>query len=319
MNRSFLKKLRHYVRFRLRLEAFPNQKSYERWAAKGYNHAPVISFIIQSHNRSKSVSEVVLQLRRFKDGEIIVLDDGSELSHTRILSRLLTGANEFLIHLNDLYEIISYDRAISFSRGKYVALLQDDDGFEDLKWIQDAITLFEQHPKLAILGAKNGISLLPPDLTQDGVPGPWEYEGDMFKQSNVCKGVHVATVGRDQCFQFVQYVNRAPMLLNKSHFESVLHHIDQSYAPFIWDDAELCLRAWLSGLEVGWYPVTVQTGWYGEGGARIWNNKLTERQNIVNGKKLYEKYGHEFERIEQLVDKSNRRLHNGIASRHDQD
>lgn len=307
------------MKFRLRLEAFPTQKSYERWAAKGYNAAPVISFIIQCHNRSKSVSELVLKLRWFKDAEIIVLDDGSEMSHHRVLSRLLTGANEFLIHLNDLYEIISYDRAISFSRGKYVALLQDDDGFEDLKWIQDAITLFEQYPKLAILGAKNGISLLPPDLTDDGVPGPWEYDGDMFKQLNVCKGVHVATVGRDHSFRFVQLVNRAPMLLNKALFESFLHHIDQTYAPVQWDDAELCLRAWLSGLEVGWYPVAVQTGWYGEGGARIWNNKLIERQNIVNAKKLYEKYGQEFERIEQLVDKSNRGLHDGIASRHDQD
>jgi GT2 family glycosyltransferase len=317
MTPSFLKKLRHYVKFRLSVEAFPIQKTYEQWAAKGYNQAPVISFIIQCHNRSKSVSEVVLQLRTFKGGEIIVLDDGSELSHTRTLSRFLTGANEFLIRSNDLYEIISYDRAIHFSRGTYVALLQDDDGFEDIRWIQDAITLFEKHPKLAILGGKNGIKFLPPDLTEDGLPGPWEYDGDIFKQSNVCKGVHVASAGRDHSFRFVQSVNRAPMLLNKALFESILHHIDQSYAPVLWDDAELCLRAWLSGLEVGWYPVEVQTSGYGKGGTRIWNNQLIERQNVVNGKRLYERYGQELGRLEQLVEKANWGLNSSKTSGHD--
>jgi GT2 family glycosyltransferase len=316
-NRSFLKKLQHYVKFRLRLETLPIKKTYEQWAAKGYIQAPAISFIIQCHNRSKSVSELVSQLRAFKGAEIIVLDDGSELSHNRKLSRLLTGANEFLIRSNDLYEIISYDRAIHFSRGTYVALLQDDDGFEDLRWIQDAITLFEQHPKLAILGGRNGISLLPPDLTEDGVPGQWEYDGDTFKQLNVCKGVHVASYGRDRGFRFVQLVNRAPMLLNKAHFESTLHHIDQSYAPVQWDDAELCLRAWLSGLEVGWYPVALRLGWYGKGGTRIWNNQLIERQNVVNGKRLYERYGCELVRIEQLVEKANWGLNYGSASKYE--
>ena len=216
-----------FMKFRLRLEAFPTQKSYERWAAKGYNAAPVISFIIQCHNRSKSVSELVLKLRWFKDAEIIVLDDGSEMSHHRVLSRLLTGANEFLIHLNDLYEIISYDRAISFSRGKYLALLQDDDGFEDLKWIQARLRCSNNIRNWQSWEPRRN-SLLPPDLTDDGVPGPWEYDGDMFKQLNVCKGVHVATVGRDHSFRFVQLVNRAPMLLNKALFESFLHHIDQT-------------------------------------------------------------------------------------------
>jgi len=301
----FLKKFLHYVKYRMRLEWKPIQKTYERWVAKGYNPAPSVSFIIQCHNRSASVSELVLQLRSIKTAEIIVIDDGSELKHTTRLAHLLTGANEFLIRANDLYEIISYDRAIYFSRGEYVVLLQDDDGFADLDWIDDAIKLFMMHAKLAILGGHYAISLEKADVSDDGIPGAWTYHGSGFSQVNICKGIHTAVPGREHSFRFVQTVNRAPMLLKRSHFDSVLRHIDQSFAPIQWDDAELCLRAWLAGLQVGWYEVNFQSGKYGIGGTRIWNNQLLERQNIVNAQKLYERYSNNFEEIRRLVELAN--------------
>lgn len=305
---SFVPRLRHYIKFRLRLETRPAQKTYEHWAARRYNPVPRVSFILQSHNRSKPVAELVAQLRGTEDAEILVIDDGSGLSHTRALSQILTGANEFLIRSNDLYEVITYDRAIHFARGTYVALLQDDDGFDDLRWVHDAITLFEAHPNLAILGGKNGITLLQVDLTEDGVPGPWEVDGYIFKKTNVCKGEHVATAGRTDNFQFVQVVNRAPMWLHRAHFVSTLRHIDQSYAPLQWDDAELCLRAWLAGLEVAWYPAAFQVGKYGKGGTRIWNNELVERQCVVNGHRLYRQYGPSLQSIVGIVEEANSHL-----------
>ena len=77
---------------------------------------------------------------------------------------------------------------------------------------------------------------------------------------------------RDKDFYFVHAVNRAPMLLNKKLFIEHLGHIDFSLAPFQCDDCELCLRAWLCGLKVGWYNAGFKS--MIAGGMRIWNKGL---------------------------------------------
>ena len=53
-----------------------------------------------------------------------------------------------------------------------------------------------------------------------------------------------------QILKFVHCVDRAPMWINKNLFMEKLHHIDYSFAPFMGDDQELCLRSWLNGLLV---------------------------------------------------------------------
>ena len=58
---------------------------------------------------------------------------------------------------------------------------------------------------------------------------------------------------KDIDFCFVPHVNRAPMWLNRSLFLEKLKHIDFDFAPFQFDDVELCLRTWLNGCQVGWY------------------------------------------------------------------
>ena len=53
------------------------QKCYVDWAAKGYVNEPLVTFIIQSHNKSLQVMHVVNKLRGYPKAEIIVIDDGS--------------------------------------------------------------------------------------------------------------------------------------------------------------------------------------------------------------------------------------------------
>lgn len=67
--------------------------------------------------------------------------------HTQRLAAALTGANEFLIRSNDLYENITYDKSIRFANGRYIALLQDDDDFDGTARIERAVDLFRQHPE----------------------------------------------------------------------------------------------------------------------------------------------------------------------------
>lgn len=261
------------------------QKTYAAWAAKGYNDTPEVSVIIQSHDKSLQVCHILPKLRRHPNIEIIVIDDGSSLEHTERLAKALTGANEFLLRANDLYENRTYDKAIRLSNGRYIALLQDDDDFDaDGHWMTKAISYFEQYPRLAILGGNWGLRLEFDDQQQ------W---GHGMRDETLTDGFH-----------FVPSVNRAPMWIRRDLFMQHLHHIDANFAPFQYDDDELCLRAWLCGLQVGWYDAHFRS--LSAGGMRLWNKGFTGEQSQRNGRRLYQMYAHRMAEILEKVRESNR-------------
>ena len=137
------------------------QKTYGDWKAKGYINDPTVSFIIQSHNKSVQVKHVVNKLRNYPRAEIVVIDDGSDYNHHISLMRFLNRGNEFLLRANDLYENVMYDKTIRMVNGRFVALLQDDDDFKDLSWVDDAVFYFEKYPELAILGGRDCLDFAP--------------------------------------------------------------------------------------------------------------------------------------------------------------
>lgn len=266
-----------------RTKALP-QKSYAAWAAKGYNDQPEVSIVIQSHDKSLQVCHILPKLRQKKDAEIIVIDDGSSAEHTQRLAKALTGANEFLLRANDLYENRTYDRAIRMSHGRYIVLLQDDDDFDDVSWMDEALLLFGQHPRMAILGGNWGLRLEFDDARQ------W---GHGMRDDTLQSGT----------FRFVPSVNRAPMWIRRDLFEEHLHQIDPAFAPFQYDDDELCLRAWLCDLEVGWYDARFRS--LSAGGMRLWNKGFTGEQSQRNGRRLYQMYAHRMDEILTKVREAN--------------
>ena len=261
------------------------QKSYEAWLAKGYNDTPEVTVIIQSHNKSLQVCHILPKLRQYKNLEIVVVDDGSSLEHTERLAKALTGANEFLVRANDLYENRTYDKAIRFANGRYIALLQDDDDFDGAAWMTAAVGYFRKYPQMAILGGK------------------WALHLETDENRKWAHGTSHSTEGKD--FVFTASVNRAPMWINRELFEAHLHHIDATFAPFQYDDDELCLRAWLSGLQVGWYNAGFRS--LSAGGMRLWNNQFSKEQMERNGKLLYKMYADRLEEVERLVSAANQK------------
>jgi len=274
---------RIYASFLKRSGKENNKKNRQSWLDKKYDNQPIISFIIQSHNKSIEVKHIVSKLRKISDSEIIVIDDGSGKNHGKAISSYLQGTNEFVIRANDLYENIMYDRAIRFSNGKYIALLQDDNDFNNLLWVDDAVNYFSKYPNLVILGGREGFDfgVIAEDIAHD-IP---------YKES----------LNKD--FSFVHIVNRAPMWINKKLFNEKLKNIDFNFAPFQYDDCELCIRAWLTGLQVGWYNAGFKS--LSAGGMRIWNTLFTQEQCTRNQKLLYDMYRDKKEILDKLVDDSN--------------
>lgn len=280
--RLFIEKLK--LSFQKRTKVAQTKKSYATWVAKGYVKEPLVSIVLQSHNKSLQIKHILPKLRAWGDSlEIIIIDDGSDINHTQALAEALTGANEFLVRANDLYENVTYDKTIRFANGKYIALLQDDDDFDDTSWMDDAVRYFEKYPQLAILGGKDGLDI------------------DFKHDTQIAHGGQKASADKE--FQFVVSVNRAPMWLNKELFCRHLHHIDFSFAPFQFDDYELCARAWMNDLQVGWYDAKFKS--LSVGGMRLWNGSFTQEQTQRNGKRLYVLYVNKIDEIHKKVEASN--------------
>lgn len=260
--------------------------------AESYNEAPMMSVCLQFFNKRENIELIWKNLTKCGADEIIIQEDGSSDGSLSKWASLAIGKNHFVIRSNDLFEVRTYDRSIDYARGKYVALLQDDDiPPPSSRWVDEAIYLFEKFDDLAIIGGLSGASLLTlggsKQVTDESrysvVDDIAEYPG-VFRY-RIKKEPEKLVDGIQ--FEFSEYVNRAPMFVRKSFFKE-LGGIDQSFAPFQCDDVDLCLKAWQAGYKVGLVKSPFARN-VGIGGMRLYNRNAP---NIVeNWKRIYAKYG----------------------------
>ncbi len=243
---------------------------------------PRVSFLLEVHNMCLEPIETIKELREYPDAEIIVIDDGSEHACTMAILEEMNGVNEFVIHANDLFVILTQNRAVGFARGEYVVKLQDDDMYPGTAWIDEALSLFDKHPDLAIVGGRGAIDLPSGWNFQD--PLPWRPRAGQF--------------------QFVSAVNEAPMWIRRSAFLE-LGGFDEEFAPYYWGEQELCFRMWLAGKSVGWY----NSGWKRyptDLRLRIREKEALHRQTWRRNATLFgKKFASSLDRINEMVQSRN--------------
>jgi glycosyltransferase involved in cell wall biosynthesis len=278
-----------------------------------YKKKPDVSAIVQTFNKRRNVKEIISRLRASGVNEIILIDDGSIDGTTRKAKKELNEPNEFLIRSHDLHEVIMYKRAIRFSSGELICLLQDDDfPPRNPKWITNAKKLFQEHQKLLVLGGKNGQHLKIPDPppnngtaeysrdgNEAGMPGVNKYEViQKPSYKNPALGIP---------FEFVSCVHRAPIFLRREEFME-MGSIDLEFAPFQCDDIDFCIRAWKNDFKVGLYiPDFIRSD---RGGQSLFGLDSHSSQVKRNWKKIYQRYGKKISenRIKKKAQKSNQAL-----------
>ncbi|MGH2702531.1 MAG: glycosyltransferase family 2 protein [Actinomycetota bacterium] len=234
---------------------------------RAYRQDPCSAIVIQTHNKAKNLPMLIECARRAGAEELVVIDDGSADGSLSIVQDLLRGRNEFALRSNDLFEIRMYNRALSFTRAEYVALLQDDDialpGDDD--WLVNAIGLFTQHERLAVLGGRDALAL--------------------HVQDDMRVGYRATGTGD---FSFAEYVNRAPFIVRKSAW-SDLGGFDEGFAPFQCDDVDFCIRAWLNGWHVGHRAMPFVRD-VGVGGMRLLSDERRAGQMARNWAIIADRY-----------------------------
>lgn len=220
-----------------------------------YAEAPSMSLVIQSFNHRYNIASIVDALRDTAADELIICEDGSVDGSDRAWRAALDRPNEFVVLSNDLHEIRTYNRAVSYARGEFVGVMQDDDiPPADPSWLADAISLLRAYPKLGVVGCWNGWSHAygdPARLVLEHV-GP-EMHGAVGEE---IRPIRLRDPQTNVPFTFVEAVGIGPMFFRRSVFLELGGFDPALSAPGesgIWLDYELCVRAWLAGHQVGVY------------------------------------------------------------------
>jgi glycosyltransferase involved in cell wall biosynthesis len=280
-----------------------------RREARGYAYTdrPRVSFVIQFFNKRHNVRPIVERLRLAEPEEIIVNDDGSIDGTHEEWMRLLDRPNEFLIRYNNLHEIRGYDRAVRFAKGEFVCFMQDDDlPPPDRSWVDHALGLFGALPQLAILGGRDGLNIRPSRVPREryevfaAMGAPKFGKGALYKEP--ATGIP---------FMFCTIANRAPWFVRRDEFLRI-GGIGTRFAPFLCDDDDACLRAWLAGAQVGMYNSGFDRHIDGTAkrGSVLFQSDLVKRQEEANFAKIDASYGPQIADgcFRALVDKANSQL-----------
>jgi hypothetical protein len=122
-----------------------------------YNERPRSSIIINHYTSLKTLLKTIKNLRILGDEvEIIVINDSKKNSDK--ISRSLRHSNDKLIVTQDLGEIRGYKNGANLSSSlDFLIFSQDDDlAHNNTNWYNDCLKLFEEDPKLALIGLCGG-------------------------------------------------------------------------------------------------------------------------------------------------------------------
>lgn len=112
------------------------------------NNSPLVSVIIPCYNHEIYVEEALNSVfgQTYKNIELIVVDDGSSDNSVLIIEKIKKIHNFTFISQKNMGVCKTLNKAISLSRGKYVAVLASDD-YWDLSKIEKQVNCLEQNIK----------------------------------------------------------------------------------------------------------------------------------------------------------------------------
>ncbi|MBP3687365.1 MAG: glycosyltransferase [Alphaproteobacteria bacterium] len=121
------------------------------------NKNPIVSVVMSSHNRQDYIEEAIESIRRqtFQDFEFIIVNDASDDNTQNILNYYEIIDSRIHIITNPTQMGISYSRNLAYdiSKGKYIAVMDDDDiALSDR--LEKEVAYLETHPNTVVVGSQ---------------------------------------------------------------------------------------------------------------------------------------------------------------------
>lgn len=117
---------------------------------------PLVSVIIPTYNRQKYIALAISSVleQTYKNIEIIVIDDFSNDKSLEIISEIVKENGNIYLYKNEknLGFVKSLNKGVSLAKGKYIARLDDDDVWCDVRKLEKQVDFLEKHKDYVLVG-----------------------------------------------------------------------------------------------------------------------------------------------------------------------
>jgi glycosyltransferase domain-containing protein len=126
------------------------------------NHQPLVSIIIPTYNREKYIKRAIDSAlnQTYKNIEIIIIDGSSNDKTKEVIKPYLSNFPIRYIRQKEIHTNYGVDRnpsgvrnqGIKIAKGKYIAILDDDDFWCNKKKLEKQVKFLEEHPDYVLIG-----------------------------------------------------------------------------------------------------------------------------------------------------------------------
>ena len=213
-----------------------------------YHEQPLVSFVIPVYNLVEYTACCLTSIYKYCPDcrfEIIVIDDGSTDDTEAVISSI-SGILYIKNPQNQGY-IKSINKGVSFARGRYVLLLNNDIQVQP-GWLDELLKVFDIVPEAGIVGSK----LIYPS-------GHLQEAGAILNRDGTAELVglnHDPSLPEYNIMREVDYCSGVCILIDKVLFDK-LGGFDESFTPAYYEDSDLAMRARKLGRKVIYQPTSV--------------------------------------------------------------
>lgn len=117
---------------------------------------PLVSVIMPAYNGEKYIGEAIESIlaQTYSDWELIIVEDASTDNTLQVIKEYQDPRIRLFVNEKNSGIAVTTNRAISESKGKYLALLDDDDVAEKER-LELQVNYLESHPEIDILGGRS--------------------------------------------------------------------------------------------------------------------------------------------------------------------
>lgn len=115
---------------------------------------PLVSVILPTYNRSEYLGRAIegVLSQSYNNFELIIIDDGSTDRTSEIISKYQDSRIKIIKNEENIGFVKSLNKAINYAQGEYIARIDDDDFWSDLKKLEKQTEFLENNPEYVLVG-----------------------------------------------------------------------------------------------------------------------------------------------------------------------